>query len=253
MASAAIAYRNLADDALLTVSSQELSLPALNLQNAHVARRWRTLFASGNVTFDLGALVSLDTIGVFGMTMSSAGTIRARVSSVDPTGAAGDLYDSGVVAVDSDYNVHLSLLTVPVSGRYVRFDLADSGSYVEAGRVFVGLRTSFGINFDYGWQRAYVDRSIRTKTRGGQTLVWHDNNYRTLDLTFGFLSVAERNGLVETIDRVNGQNTDVLFITDPESSNLARDSIWGLISNLSPVVQPMFDRFSKQYQIEERL
>ena len=42
-----------------------------------------------------------------------------------------------------------------------------------------------------------VDPSIKTKTRGGQTQISNESSYRTLDLSFEYLSVDERNGLVE--------------------------------------------------------
>lgn len=255
MANAAIAYANLADAGTVVASDQELTLPVSNVQNPHVSRRWRSLFAPAHLVVDLLASVSIDTVALFGMTLTAAGTIRARVSSVDATGVAGDVFDSGTVAVDANYGAYIGLLNAPANGRYVRFDLADTGgSYVEAGRVFAGLRTAFTYNHVYGWQRGWVDRSARTKTRGGQTQIWNDNAYRTLDLTFDFVTEAQMNALVEAIDIANGQRKDVLMIRDPASTNLARDSIWGLASELTPASQPtFFDVYSKQYKLEERL
>ena len=255
MASAAVGYLNLADAGTVTaVSSQATTMPATNVQNVHVQRRWRSLVNSANFVIDLGASKSVDTVGVFGMTMSASGTIRIRLSTSDATGAAGDAYDSGVVAVVSSYNAHVSLVTAPVTARYFRADLSDAAAtYVEAGRVFIGVRTPLTYNFAYGWQKGFVDRSIKSKTRGGQTQVWLDNHYRILDVTFSTVTRAQRNAVVEDIDRINGQSTDVLFIIDPASSVPARDSIWGLITDATPVVQSYFGVFSKQYKIEERL
>lgn len=212
-------------------------------------------FAAPSGYSSLGTLASLvDTVGVFGMTMSASGTIRVRLSTSDSTGAAGDAYDSGTLVVSNSYNAHVSLVTSPVIARYVRIDLSDSvGTYVEAGRIFVGARTQFTYNFSYGWQKAIIDRSIRTKTRGGQTQIFLDNHYRSLDLTFTTVTLAQRNALIEEIDRINGLSTDVLFVIDTASSSLARDSIWGLISEPTAVVQPYFSVFSKQFKIEERL
>lgn len=251
MSAACIAHENLADDATVLASTQELLLPVSNLQNPHVARKYRSVLSSATVVFDLGAAISIDTLAIFGL---NAETIRARVSATDSTGATGELYDSASGNIDADYPSMIYLIGSPVVGRYISFAIATtSAAYIEAGRVFIGTRTQFSINFAYNWQRQYVDRSVRAKTRGGQTQINPDVTYRTVDLTFGFLSESEKNGVLETIDRVNGMSTDVLFIIDPESTNLPRDTIWGLVSNLTPVVQPYFDRFSKQYQIEERL
>jgi hypothetical protein len=250
MANAAIAYVNLADTATITTSSQEILLPALNVQNPHIARKWRGQGSGTDfLVFDLGSSVPLNTLATFGITGTS---IRYRVSSVDSTGASGDVYDSGTLSVDQAY---LSSIVLPatISGRYVRVDISIASGYVEAGRVYIGVRQGFTYNFSRGWQRAWVDRSTRTKTRGGQTQVYPDSTYRTVDVTFDFISRTDRNGFVETIDRVNATKTDVLFIGDTASTNLARDSIWGLMVNLSPVVEPYSSAFTKQYQIEERL
>jgi hypothetical protein len=159
-----------------------------------------------------------------------------------------------VLNVDQDYLQAIALLDAAVSGQYLRIDLADlSGDYVEMGRVFAGTVTEFDINFTYDWPITTVDRSLKNKTRGGQTQTFPDNIYRTIDVTFKFLSETERYGIVETIDRINGQHIDVLFVMDPDSTNLSRDFIWGLINTPTAVVQPTFDKFSKQYQIDERL
>lgn len=251
MSAACIAYNNLADTATVTASTQALLMPASNLQNPHVARKWRSLLPTASVVFTLSAAASIDSFGIFGI---NAETIRIRVSAVDSTGAAGEIYDSGTHAVDAAYNSFIGLKTTPASARYVLIELTTtSADYVEAGRIFIGARTQFAISFGWSWERARVDRSIRAKTRGGQTQVNPDTLYRTLNVTFGFASDAEANGIIETIDRVNGLQTDVLFIIDPTSTNLPRDSYWGLIMENSPVVNSSFGINSKQYKIEERL
>ena len=246
-----IAFTNLADTApLLTASSSQLLLPVSNISTPHIARKWRGAAGSTDYfVYDLGSSVSIDTLAVFGITGTQ---IRFRISSVDPSGAAGDIYDSGTLSVDQSYLSSINIINAPVSGRYVRVDLTG-GAYVEAGRCFIGTRTQFSYNYVKGWSRLWNDRSVKTKTRGGQTQIWKDNNFRSIDVTFDFLKQADRDGFVETIDRVNGANTDVLFVLNPASANLSRDSIWGLISNVTAVVQPSVLTFTKQYLIEERL
>jgi len=260
MGNAAIAWQNLADAGILSASSQVLLMPVSLLQDPHVSRRWRSSVNSASFVCDLKSAQSIDSIGVFGGTESVAATARVRVSSTDSLGLAGDLADSGTLAsvstyFDANYGSIVYLLPSPVSGRYVRIDLSDpSASYVEAGRLFVGLRTQFTYNFTPAAQRAWVDRSVRSKTRGGQTQIWIDNAYRTLDLPFDFVTSAQRYGIVETIDRVVGQRADVLVIMDTDSTDLPRDSVWGMISNMTPVsMSALIDIFGKQFQIEERL
>lgn len=260
MANAAIAYLNLADSGTVSASSQQVTLPATNVQTPHVEERWRSSVSSAYLIVDLGSVQSIDTVLLRGITVGSSGTAQVRISATDPQVESALLHDSGALSSGSSsfdvaYDALVRLLSTPVSGRYVRIDLLDSAaSYVEAGRLFVGLRTTFDRNFTFGWSIGWADRSVKSKTRGGQTLTWNDNSYRILDVNFDSVSSSQRYGIVESIDRLNGQRTDILFITDPDSTNLPRDSIWGLITDLSPVVQPqLVDIFGRQYKIEERL
>lgn len=258
---AAVAYENLADVAGTTVaaSSEEILMPASTILTPHVEERWRSIYSTAYFVVDLGSLKSLDTIWVGGLSGSDEVVARVRVSTTDPSGLSDLIYDSedlesGATEFDMDYGAIVSLLSEPMDGRYIRVDVYDPNTdYVEVGRIFVGLRTQFTTNFAYGWTVGYVDRSVVAKTRGGQTAVWHDNHYRVLNVSFEFLPAADRYGLVETIDRVNGRTTDILFIVNPDSTNLPRDTIFGLVSDLTPVTNPaLVDVFGKQYAIEER-
>lgn len=260
---ACIAYRNLADLGTVTASSSTALTPAALLQNAHVARHWRSRSATEFVLVDLGAVQPVDTVALMGLSLTAAGLTRIRVSASDPSGQGATAYDSdpaGSAAgrVDPAYGYLVHLLPAPVAGRYVRIDLVQPGApYIEAGRFFVGARHQFASNFAFGWNRAWVDRSRRTESRGGQTYIDPDNTYRTADLTFEAVREGERFGVVEEIDRTNGEHTDVLLVTDPSSPNLGRDSIWGLLT-LSPVQQPAAwvagrPIYQKSYQIKERL
>lgn len=259
MANAAILAVNLADAASVTADSEALSMPASLLQNVHVRKRWRSTAATAAILCDLGASLSPDTFGLFGLTVGAGATCRLRVSTVDATGAAGDALDTGVLTsssawFDPDYGAFV-YASAAVTGRYVRFDLADAGAdYVEAGRLVAGVRTAFGANFTPGSTRGRVDLSRRTRTQGGQMLLDRKPKARTLALDFDFLTAAEWAATLEAADRDNGLTDDVLLILDPTGDNVARDAIWGLLTDLSPVAFTAIpDIVSKQYRLEERL
>lgn len=253
MANACIAYTNLVDTASsVTATSSNLLLPVSNITVPHIARKWRgTTPGADSIVIDMGAPITFDTIAAFGL---SCDNIDFKASLADPTGIAGEIYNPAIVAIDTNYNTRIALATQSYSARYFRFDCTTGATeFAEIGRLFIGLRTQFSYNYVKGWQRIWTDRSTKSKTRGGQTQVFADNTFRSIDVTFDFLSQTDRDGFVEEIDRVNATKTDVLFVNDPDSTNLSRDSIWGLITNLTPVVQPHVGAFSKQYMIEERL
>lgn len=251
MATAAIGYINLADAGTLAASSATLLAPISNVQQPDVGRVWQgAAGGADHFVCDLGSAQSINAIALMGL---AAATIRVRISATDSSGQAGELYDSGSIAVDQSYLQHLTYLTNAMNGRYIRVDLANGSTDVEAGRLFVGAITSFGINFSWGWQRASVDRSIRVETDGGQTVTRRRTAPRTLDLTFDFLSESEANGFVESIDLTNGLDDDVLFVLDTASTNLPRDFLWGLLTEMTPVSNTFVDIYSKQFKIKQRL
>ncbi|MBN9023119.1 MAG: hypothetical protein J0H08_13710 [Rhizobiales bacterium] len=146
-------------------------------------------------------------------------------------------------------------LAAPVSGRYVRLDITDAAaSYVEAGRLFIGRREAFTYNFASGAGIRWEDRSRKAKSAGGQTLIFSDNKYRVAELNLAFVTKAQRWGLVESIDRINGQSVDVLLILDTAADDLAKVTIFGLISAAAPSLYTQIpDIFARAYQVEERL
>lgn len=254
MSNAVIAYNNLADSAGLVSTSNQLLLPVTNIQNPNVSRKWRgidTIISADSVILDLGTSQNLDTIAILGIT---GNTLNISISNTDPTGTAGEVFQNLTIAVDQNYLSSINLLPNIVSGRYVRIDVFNNpGTSVEIGRVFIGVRTQFAYNYIAGWQRTWVDLSTRTKTLSGQTQIFPRAVYRTYDVSFDFLKENDRDGFVEDIDRVNALQTDVLFITNPDSTNLSRDTVWGLMTTLTPVIQPSPGIYTKEYQIEERL
>lgn len=257
MANAAIAFENLSDEATVTVSSAAALMGASYLVESHVARKWRTTGVSGSIHIDLLAATDVDTFALIGCNLTATGTVRVMTSLTDPTGVGGPFeYDTGAVAgvVDPDYGYAIVLRSTPVSARYVHIELTDAAlTYVEAGRMFVGARTQLGINFAPGWQRGYTDRSRRTESRNGQIFIDRNNMHRNFELTFNGLSESEALGVMQDLDRLNGEHLDILMITDPDSTNLGRDSIWGLVE-LQPLIQPysVAEHFSKKIQIRER-
>lgn len=260
---AALAYRNLADSGTWTASSSIPLRPPSTLQNVHVGRKWRSLTNSVALTCDLLSAQSFDTVAVLGVNLTAAGLTRVRVSNADSSGALGEIYDSGSSAgrVDPDYGRLVVLAASPVSGRYVRVDLSDSSlSYIEAGRGVITLRNQVSINFLPGASDLNTDPAIKKKSRGGQTYIdpASPDPFRVWEFNFDTLTETERFGFIEQADVRNGSRTDVLLCRNPASTNLGRDTIWGLMESTPIVAQSGYGNdglpvYSKVYRIEQRL
>jgi hypothetical protein len=257
MSNLAIAFPNLADSGTVTADTFVSLMPPSNLKDPHIARKWRGMGTGFNIIADLGSVQSIDTVAMFGLNLTTVGSARVRASASDPTALSSLLYDSSTLSspVDPNYKSLIVLLSSAVSVRYVRVSLADTSlTYAEAGRIFIGKRTQFTNNFEPGWQMGYIDRSRIVESRAGQQFIDRDLSYRFVDLSFPLITEAERIGIVETLDREAGQRSDVLLLTNPASSNLGRDSIWGLIKSPQPTIQPHpTSYFAKRYRVEERL
>ncbi|MBR0855495.1 hypothetical protein [Bradyrhizobium liaoningense] len=150
--------------------------------------------------------------------------------------------------------------SLPASWRYTRFDIADpDAAYVEAGGLVEGAREAFTYNFAPGDTIQHVDRSRVAPTSSGLTLIWDDNIFRRVSLSFNAVTTDQRKGMIERLDRIKGRKRNVLLMTDPDSDNLPRDSIYGLVTDQTPIAfsnafavdgKPLF---GKQLRIDERI
>lgn len=260
MSNLAAAWANIAVNGTLTASSAATAMPVTLLQQEDVSRHWRSA-AGTTAYFDLtfGSTQSADAFAILGTNLSATGTIQIKLSNT----AAGntDVWDSGAVSVvDPNYEDAIILASSVKSGwKYCRVILTDATkSYMEAGFLFIGTRAQFTYNYAYGAQRTVVDPSEHKKTRGGQTKIIARPKFRQWDIPVDFVNETDRWSLIEAMDLANGISTPVLLILDPASTNLGRDSIFGLIQQSDPVgyVQA-FDSggqvYSRTYRIEERL
>lgn len=262
----AAAWTNIALNATLTASSEAAAMLVTKLQQEDTKRNWRTgSTTTAYVLATYAANQSADTFALMNTNLTAAGIARVRLSSADATGAAGDVWDSnsGGAAgqVDPNYKDLVVLASSVKSGwKYCRIDLTDTSlTYLEAGFLFIGTRTQFDYNYAYGAQCTRVDPSIPKKTKGGQTKIMRRPQFRRWDLPVNFITEAQRWSIVESIDFLNGLSLPVLFVLDPSSTNLGRDSIFGLIQESTPVVTiEGFDSaggimVSKSYRVEQRL
>jgi len=258
---AAFLFENAAATAAITASGALPLTPPARLQNPHTSVRWRAETDTAYITVALAAAVTLDTFGLFGLNLTTAGVTRVRASLTDPSAVDGAVYDSGSAAgrVSSYYGNLVALRDGAAPARYVRFDLSEAGkAYIEAGFVMIGLRHAPGFNFSIGAQDTPVDPSVKTTSRSQATHIDLRNKSRKWNVTFDVVSEAERFGWVEDLDQLCGASQNVLMIRSCSSANLGRDSLCGLITAGAPTVArdgflDGANTYTKAYELQTRL
>lgn len=260
----AASWLNRITAATLTSTTAATAMPITQLQQEDTRRTWRGTGGAGvleSIYFDLGsAIAGIDNVDLMFTNLAAGDATRCRLSVADPT-CVTNTYDSTSIAgrVDSNY-YDLHFLTTPVSNpRYGRIDITRAAGAAEAGFLFAGPRTQFTYNRDWGDQRTVVDPSEHKKTRGGLTRTISKPKFRRWEFNIGSLTETQRWSVAEAIDLANGITSPILFFMDPSSTNLGRDTIFGLLTETSPVASiqgfgpdglPMY---SRSYKIDERL
>lgn len=260
MSNVLIGFQNLVDQSTssLTTTSQVTSLPVDNLKNQLVRKVWRTAgTASASVILDSITAQSLQLVGLLGCNATAGATFQVRVSDSDPTGEAGEIYDSGMIVsgIDPIYKSFIHIRPMEKAGRYTRLDITDVGSqgYLEAGRFFVGPFWQPSIGVQFGLRKGYADPSNLDSSLGGQIFIDRRPKARRWTLSLDFVTEAEVLAGLAEIDRIASGTEDILMVLDPDSSNLGRDSLWGLLSNPSGIETSHHDVNRQSYVLTERL
>lgn len=244
MAKPLFCRQNLVDDGTLSASTSIGGLPPSNLQEDDIRRVWRA--SSGSSSAHLIAdLTAQSEIGAVAMPNTNLGLttpVRVRLSTADPNGVAGDAYDSGSVsaACDPAYRLFVHIISGGATGRYLRIDMTVNTA--EAGRLVAGptYQTSRNLSLNHPIEELWNDRSRITQSLSGVRWIDREEIQRGFRATFNGLDETEVRGQIAELNRLLGINRDFLFIRDPNSDNLGRDSIWGHLEE--PLSYPVLNR-----------
>lgn len=253
-----LAWDNKADAAMLSTDSELASLPASNVQQPHVSRKWHTAAGvkSAYLLMDMGASVSCGVAALLGTNLTSAATLRLRGSDSDPTGVTGEEYDTGTISagVVSGYGEAYKSFT-DAAARYWRLDLADATvpSNLQIGRVFLGPKWSPSVNQEFGWSVVSVDSSDLDESYGKQEYADEKPQQRVIQFTFNWMNEAEMYGNAFALARANGRVRDVLAIHDIAGAYLSQQAVWGLVQASEPLIHERAKIYRTKFTIKERL
>lgn len=262
------------------------TLPVSNLADKQLSKVWRTLNVDPLWTWfecDFGAVRQIDVVGLLAHNGTANSKWRVRLSN--DKNFATSLYDSGLVnmlpqmasfgvkpwgiwqwgdplgatEVPTDVKPH-SIIVLPssITAQYLRIDVSDVANpagYFEAGRCYAGPKYQPTKNIGFGWEIGYDDPSEIDYSLGGQDWPNEKPRRKVAKISFEFLDQTESYlNLFEFIDRRKGIVGDILFIPQPDRTDLYfYEVIYGRMRELGNQVQPYHDVVSKTYVIEEKI
>lgn len=235
MATIAFGYQDRVEGGTLTASASLASQPVRNLQDPSLSPRiWIGQDNTEWVQCDFGVSRTIAMVGLFGYNGTATATKRIRISN--NSDMSSPAIDTGTVnaGVDINFRALIHVLSTPAAGRYLRLDVVDAAISVTQAARFVAMSAfrptrGFGIQL----QRESQDSTRIQVSESGQSWVEQGVVRREWRLQFHALTDAEVDGEFNTIMRL-GRADDVLVVLNPDSTNLGRDSLLGLITqNLS--------------------
>lgn len=254
-----IAWDNKVDTAVVSASSELASLPAANVQHPHLSRKWHTAAGvkSAAITFDLGSSQSCALLAVLGTNLTSAATMRLRASNTDPTGAAGEVYDSTTISagVHDDFKAVYKSFNA-ASARYWRLDLTDTTvpDNVQVGRIFLGPKWTPTYGQSWDWAPDVEDPSRVQESYAGQLYAEELPKKRRLVFTLSYMSEAEAMENAHKLRRACGVTRGVLVIPMENGSYISHQAVWGRLTERSaPIPHRTPKEWAQKYEIEEIL
>jgi hypothetical protein len=260
-----LSWINYLDAAVLSASSEASGLPVGNLQVLHLSTKWRSDgMLNASLMADYGTALPVDVLGIFGGNFSAACQWRIKLSST--AAHDGDLYDSGLVAMNPDIRVDrrkptavisksqaVHLLAAPVTARYRKMEFQDTGlSYLEAGLAWDGKLTQFERNFAYGQAPQTQDPSTITTSRGGNAYTDLRPQFMTDSFTFPALTEDEAK-ILQAMDEAVGTARNLLWLRNPNQASQNKTALLGYQLQIGPMPIVAFNRRSRQFQLAERL
>jgi hypothetical protein len=222
----------------ISASSALAKLPVGNLLNDQLSKVWRSSTTNPWLVVDLGEPDNIDVVALIACNLGLGSTWRVRLSNSDPTGAAGEQYDSGQISTDVDvfYGLAIHLLPVTTLGRYLRLDLTDDSlPYVQAGRIVVQRVWRFAYGPRTDLEEEWLDASTRDQTEDGRQWVYGRPALRRVSGSLPAISETEYLSRGRVISRNLASRVSTLLCTESHvPGGLGTKTVWGLLERGLP-------------------
>ena len=234
-----LSYINHADIASISGASSVASLPLSNLKTDDIQELWRSaeVIAQQAVIADLGAVRVIGCVALINSNVFTPCTFHVRISTSDPTGLDANAYSAfDITGIPSPvYPKFVHFVEPQVSGRYVRITKNNLTTPPEAGRLIIGEVWAPTRDMRYGFEPLWRDHSVRSRSLGGMEYIDVRPRQRGWRCTILGLTETEAQEQVDRLNRLRGIGRDILVCRNKDSTDLGRDTIWGLLEQ--PVTQ----------------
>jgi hypothetical protein len=221
-----------------TLGGLSEATPASNLLDPQPRLRVRAFLfpAWVQVLVDFGASRSMDCVAFISSNATASATARVRLSTADPTGLAGDAWDTGSLpgdtAADANGNIVVVRAAGLATGRYLLADIIDGTiDFMDLGLLVAGPLWRLSRAQSYGLRegRIILDQRDRNPFTGAEFPVPALFNPRFAAFAVQNMRGSEIVGDQRAMVRKLGAVRDALWIPDTGLSRfeMNRRAIWG--------------------------
>lgn len=262
MSNALLSYVNLIDAAATTLTASHETSPHTvdRLSSPIIGRRWRTETLTAHATADFGSDVSIDVVALRfprDTTFPTTGNVQHQFDPDGGTAGAGATHDSAAVALGAvdGYGYHLYRIGSTISARYWRFTFSGvSGvSFIDVGRAWAGEEFRPERNISYDHADAWNDLSrVSRNNRSGAEFVDTRPNQRNYSLALETMPDSDRQTIRE-LKRTAGVSGQILFVSDPDDTNLGKEICIGRLQESTPIRHPTISLYATTFNLLESL
>ena len=270
-----VIYNNVADSSsTLTATSTALGYDISNTKKDTKGSVWRSAGTVTSATIDMtwATVHTISAVILPYTNLTTSATIRIRLYS--DTAFATQIFDSGVVtAVPSQLPSYYTssanyryafgggscarkYITQTANCRAMRIDIADStntDTYLEVSRIIAGAYWSPTYNTEFGLSVGIADSSTKSRTQTGNLITDIGTSNKTLSFNLSYMNKTDRDTLFSIVSTI-GTKKSIYVSLFPEDAEPAKEQIYqvyGRLSDIATISNPMYSMYASSINIEE--
>jgi hypothetical protein len=259
-----ITHPGLSDAGTVTGGTTANGLGVTNLQNPQPGSVARfTDLGDVYIEIDLGSAMAINFAGLLFGSWQSSAEFQVRGAGSPEALTTLPVYDSGTggratTGTPRMTTHHLLHSFTASSNRYWRIDISDAGNpdtWIDIGVLVLAIAWQVSMNPAFGAAPLGVeDPGIVDQAIGGQLWPHQRPKRRVGQFTLDHMSKDEIYNNAFPLEWDRGVTKPILVVPDlDDSAHVQRETIYGLMSGLSPAVHPDYGIWQKRIAIREMI